>query len=386
MATGSRRKVARAAMFARLVAKALTVRLDRVAVALAAIVVGAAVVSALANLYFDVSIKMSEELRSYGANFYIGPAGGQSSDGLDQHAYEEVIASLPKEKLIGASPYLYGLVRLDRGEAVLAGVSFEGLARIAPYWQVSGSMIGVDFDDRNCMIGRRLATNLGVGVGDVVRIGDGSAQTQLRVKGIVETGKTEDEQVFVNLPLAQTILGRPGRIDVGMASLLARGPEADALAQDVNRAFPGLEARPIRKISESDGRILGKIEGLMALIAVIILAISTLCVNATLTAMVAERSREIGLQKALGASNRSVAVQFVVETAAIALIGGVVGLGLGLALAQVLSRAIFDAWMTVRPVVPPLTLGVSLLAAMTAAALPLRNAVAVVPARVLKGE
>ena len=276
-------------MFARLIVKALTVRIDRVAVALAAIVVGAAVVSALANLYFDVSIKMSEELRSYGANFYIGPAGGQSADGFDQRAYLSVIAGLPKDRLVGASPYLYGLVRLDRGEAVLAGVSFEGLSRIAPYWQVSGSMIGVDFDDRNCMIGRRLATNLGVGVGDIVRIGNGAAQTQLRVKGIVETGKTEDEQIFVNLPLAQTILGRPGRVDVGMASLLARGPEADALAQDVNRAFTGLEARPIRKISESDGLILGKIEGLMALIAVIILAISTLCVNATLTAMVAER-------------------------------------------------------------------------------------------------
>jgi putative ABC transport system permease protein len=219
-------------------------------------------------------------------------------------------------------------------------------------------MIGVDFDDRNCMVGRRLAANLGVNVGDLIQIGnrDGGKQTRLRVKGIVETGKAEDEQIFVNLALAQDILGMSGRIDVGMASILARGAEADAMAQRINASFTGIEARPIRKISESDGQILGKIEGLMALIAAIIVIISTLCVNATLTAMVAERSREIGLQKALGASDRAVAFQFMAETGLIALVGGLAGIAVGLALAQVLSQAIFDAWMTVRPVVVPLTL------------------------------
>jgi putative ABC transport system permease protein len=375
-------------MFARLLFKALTVRMSRVMVALMAIVVGAAVVSALANLYFDISIKMSEELRSYGANFYIGPAAGDNGHGIDRSVYDAVIAAIPKDRLVGASPYLYGLVRLDRGEAVLTGVSFEGVSRIAPYWRVTGGMIGVDFDNRNCMVGRRLAAYLGVNVGDLIQISDrgGSRQTRVRVKGIVETGKAEDEQIFVNLALAQDILGMAWRIDVGMASIVARGAEADALAQRLNASFAGIEAKPIRKISESDGQILGKIEGLMALIAAIILIISTLCVNAALTAMVAERSREIGLMTALGASDRSVAIQFMAETGMIALIGGVAGVAVGLALAQVLSQAIFDAWMTVRPVVVPLTLGASLAAAMTAAVLPLRSVVGVVPARVLRGE
>jgi putative ABC transport system permease protein len=124
----------------------------------------------------------------------------------------------------------------------------------------------------------------------------------------------------------------------------------------------------------------------MALVAAIILIISTLCVNATLTAMVAERTQEIGLQKALGASNRAIVAQFMSETAIIALAGVLLGMALGVALAQVLGQAIFNAWVTFRPVVLPLTVGVSLLAALTAAVLPLRGAVAVVPARVLRGE
>ena len=375
-------------MFARILFKALTMRTGRVAVALAAIMVGATVVSALTNLYFDISIKMSEELRTYGANFFIGPATQKRESGIDQAVYDAILERIPGDRLVGASPYLYGLVHLDRGDAVLAGVSFDGLRRIAPYWQVTGAWIGVDFDDRNCMIGSRLAAALGVKVGDFIQINnrDGATQTRVRVKGIVETGKGEDEQIFVNLPLAQTILGMDRRTDFAMLSIVARGGEADALARELNETFEGVEAKPIRKISESDGQILGKIDGLMALVAAIILIISTLCVNATLTAMVAERTQKIGLQKALGASNRAIVAQFMSETAIIALAGVLLGMALGVALAQVLGQAIFNAWVTFRPVVLPLTVGVSLLAALTAAVLPLRGAVAVVPARVLRGE
>ncbi|MGZ8389107.1 MAG: ABC transporter permease, partial [Rhodoplanes sp.] len=198
-------------------------RTGRVAVALAAIMVGATVVSALTNLYFDISIKMSEELRTYGANFFIGPATQKRESGIDQAVYDAILERIPGDRLVGASPYLYGLVHLDRGDAVLAGVSFDGLRRIAPYWQVTGAWIGVDFDDRNCMIGTRLAAALGVKVGDFIQINnrDGATQTRVRVKGIVETGKGEDEQIFVNLPLAQTILGMDRRTDFAMLSIVA---------------------------------------------------------------------------------------------------------------------------------------------------------------------
>lgn len=108
--------------------------------------------------------------------------------------------------------------------------------------------------------------------------------------------------------------------------------------------------------------------------------------NATLTAMVAECTREIGLQKALGASNRAIVAQFTAETGLIALAGVVLGMALGIGLAQLLGQAIFNTWVTFRPLVLPLTVGVSLMAALAAAVLPLRGAVAVVPARVLRGE
>ncbi|MFC0220004.1 ABC transporter permease [Pseudochelatococcus lubricantis] len=385
------RPVARLAMFAHLVWRSLLVRSGRLEIALGAIVIGAAIVSALTSLYFDISIKMSQELRAFGPNLIVSPreveADAPGRRGVDEAMLRAAVAAIPPEKLVGGSPYLYGLVRLDLGNAVLMGADLAALHAISPYWQVEGSWVSADFDDRNAMVGRRLAQSMELAPGSVVTIaGADGAQARVTVKGVMDTGENEDSQIVVNLGLAQRLLGMPGRADFAMVSVAAQGPEADAITAALTERFPELNARPIRKVSENDGQILKRIEGLMALVAAIILVITTLSVNATLTAMITERTPQIGLQKALGASNRDIVAQILAETAAICLAAVAIGLLLGFGLAQLLGQAVFGAWVTFRPVVVPLTLGVSLLAALLAAVLPVRGAVNVVPARVLRGE
>lgn len=383
--------VRRLATFALVVYRSLTLRGNRLRIALAAIVVGAATVSALTSLYFDISVKMSQELRAFGANIIISPqATGQpdrqAERGVDAGLLRQAIADMAGGKLVGGTPYLYGLVRLDLGSAVLVGAEFEGLKATSPYWQVEGGWVTADFDERNAMVGRRLAQSMDLRPGSTVTITGGSASAKVTVKGIVDTGENEDNQIFVNLALAQKLLGLPGRADLALASIAAQGPEADRMTAGVNERFPMLKARPIRKVSQADGQILEKIEVLMALVIAIILAITTVGVNATLTAMIAERTPQIGLQKALGAASRSVVIQILTETAIICLVAVTLGLVLGFGLAQLLGQAVFGAWVTFRPAVAPLTLGLSLAAALTAAVLPVRSVVNVVPARVLRRE
>ena len=375
-------------MFARLLWRSLTVRAGRVGVALGALAVGAAVVSALLCLYLDIKVKMAEELRAYGANFVVGAPMGGSERGVDQADLQRAVAAVPGERLVGASPVLYGVVRLDQGNAVIAGVDFPGLRRVSPYWQVAGGWIGVSFDERNAMIGRKLAETMEIRLGDTLNVlGEATGErAHLTVKGIIDTGDAEDEQMFVALPLAQRLLGLPGRADFALLSVTVEGAEADALASSIDAAAPGVEARPIRKISESDGVILDKIDGLMAVVAAFILVMTTLCVNATLTAMVAERAPEIGLEKALGAGHRAIVAQFVGETVAIGIVGTLIGLGLGFGLAQILGQAVFGGWVDFRAAVIPVALAASLLTALAAAVVPVRRAVRIAPARVLRGE
>lgn len=375
-------------MFMLILFKSLKVRKNRVAITFFSVMIGAAVITALSSVYFDISAKMSRELRTYGANFFIGPKVTSGNRAIDASTIEEAIRSVPQDKLMGVSPYLYGVVRLDLGNAVLAGVDFAGLKKLSPYWQVDGKWITVDFDSDSCMIGKTLAKNMELRLGDSVNVirPETGFQTRLLVKGIVETGQAEDEQVFVNLSLAGKILGQEGSVNHAMLSVVTEGMDIDGLARQLESRFDGIDAKPIRKVSYSEGRILDKIKGLMAIIAVIILSVTTLCAMTTLIAVVSERTREIGLMKAIGADDRGIVLQFLAETLIIGLAGVAAGLAVGFVLAQILGQAVFGSFITFRLAVLPMTLFPSILASLLAAALPVRMAVGIVPAQVLKDE
>lgn len=388
MAEDKRSKMTKKAMFLLIIFKSLKVRKNRVFITFFSIMIGAAIITALSSIYFDISAKMSRELRAYGANFFIGPAVSKGERTIDSRTIQEAIKMVPSDKLTGASPYVYGVVRLDLGNAVLAGVDFAGLRKLSPYWQVDGKWISVDFDDDSCMIGKSLAKNMELKIGDSVNVirNETGFQKSLVVKGIAETGQAEDEQIFVNLPLAEKILGMEGKANHAMLSIVTEGIDIDALAAGMQKRFPGLDAKPIRKVSHSEGKILDKIKGLMAIVAVIILTVTTLCVMTTLITVVSERTREIGLMKAIGADNREIVLQFLSETLIIGVAGVVAGLAAGFLLAQILGQAVFGSFITFRMVVLPMTLIPSILASLLAAALPVRMAVGIVPAQVLKDE
>lgn len=112
--------------------------------------------------------------------------------------------------------------------------------------------------------------------------------------------------------------------------------------------YPDLEIRPVRKVSASEGQVLDKIKGLMGLVSLVILALSSLCVNTTLMAIVGERAREFALQKALGASNGDIVRQILLETCIIALAAVVCGWLLGYLLAQLLGLTVFNAAISLR--------------------------------------
>jgi putative ABC transport system permease protein len=388
MAGGKKLKMSKTKMFLLILFKSLKIRRNRVAITFFSIMIGAAIITALSSVYFDISTKMSRELRAYGANFFIGPAVSSGSRTVDSQLIEEAVKMVPPEKLVGASPYIYGVVRLDLGNAVMAGVDFAGLKRLSPYWQIEGKWIVVDFDEDSCMIGKTLAKNMELKVGDSVNVirNETGFQKTLTIKGIAETGQAEDDRIFVNLSLAGKILGLEGKVNHAMLSIVTEGTNIDGLAAGMEGRFPEIDAKPIRKVSYSDGRILEKIKGLMAIIALIILTVTTLCVMTTLIAIVSERTREIGLMKAIGADDRSIVLQFLSETLIIGLAGVAAGLVAGFVLAQILGQAVFGSSISFRMAVLPITLIPSLIASLLAAAIPVRMAVGVVPAQVLKEE
>ena len=373
-------------MFWRLIFRALRLRLQRVFIIFTALTVGASIVTAMAAVYFDINTKMSQELRTFGANFYIGSADGGM---MNQAELNAILQTAPDGFITAASPYLYGVARSDLEKIVLMGVNFDAIRILAPYWQITGSAINVNFDDRNAMIGKTLAERLHVKVGDSLQLSKNAVEKHsFNIKGIVEAGDATDNMLIVNVEFAQNWLDKEGVVNNALLNVQNEqgANTVDKFAEKIMQQYPDLTARPIRKVSASEGQILEKIKGLMGLISLVILVLATLCVNTTLIAIVGERSKEFALQKSLGAKKFDIIRQISTEILIIAFCAIIIGLGLGYLLAQVLGITVFKSYIDMRLPVLPITIVLSLLVAFVAVIIPTRRALSINVANVLKGE
>lgn len=435
MGDNGRAHAARRRMFLRIALGALARNRGRLLIALLSVVIGAGTVSAMSNVFLDLNSKLSVELRKYGANIALVPV---DSSGFTEEQFQHALSEVSSGKLSGAAPYIFGVgdVRANAKSQrlVIAGTDPDAALSIAPYWQVDGEM---PKDSGEALLGVEAAKALGAGVGKtVVLLGPSGADhasppsktsseacvschadvaklharvpsalkpkvecsschrphpvagpgapVRVLVTGVLTTGGDEDGQVILPLAQAREVLSKPRVLDAAFLSVIGQGDETNSLARDISGKVAGIRAKPVKRVAESEDRVLLRLGSLFSLVIGVVLAASALCVGITMMAMVLQRRREVGLKKALGAEDRLIAAEFLGESAAFGLLGGAVGWAGGFALAQWIGHSIFGSPVALSLVTIPLTLAVSLLMTVTAAIVPVRVASGIDPAVVLK--
>ncbi len=245
--------------------------------------------------------------------------------------------------------------------------------------------------------------SLGLSPGDTVHVGRG-----LTVTGTVSTGGEEDGEIVVPLRLAQEIAGKPGAVSRILVSAVVT-PETEAyklfekkakvftgkeLENMICTPFPGnvardfgvalgADARVIRRVAETEGAVLKRIDRVVGLLALAAIAAACLSVLAAMTASVVDRRKEVGLLKALGATNGSVAALFLGEALLLAGAGSVAGYLIGLVSAKSMSAALFGSPVPGSGGVYLVTLATAVVIVALGVAWPLRRVVALQPRQVL---
>ncbi|MCL5959786.1 MAG: FtsX-like permease family protein [Chloroflexi bacterium] len=386
-------------MFARILLKSLKNRRSRVLVAILAVLLGASLVAALTSLSLDTGSKAGKELRAYGANITLTPKAAMAETGLggmefgdvkeERYLSERDLAVLQTgetgQDIVNYAPYLHGIVEAQGQRLVLAGVWFDRVQQISPWWKVTGQW-AVNNDPSATMIGVNAAARLKLQPGDKLSMRSGPNAKDLVVKGLVETGGQEDNQVFVPLVTAQSLLDKPGRVGAVQISAMVNRRPLENIASDIEKRIPGSAAKPVGQIAEAEATILDKIRLLMGLVAVLVLIAAGLAVGSTMTTSVLERTKEIGLMKSLGARKQRIAAIFLGEAAAVGLLGGVLGYGIGMVLAQLIGWTVFGSSVSPRWLAIPATLGIALAVALLASIIPVRRAVSIDPIFTLRGE
>ncbi len=417
-------------MFLRLVYQSFRRQQRRKLLAGVSIALGVTVATAMIAVATDIGDKINRELRSYGANISVTPQadtlevriGGVDLKPANDGAYlaekdlPEIKGIFWRNNIQGFAPFLPVPVTFANGtHADLVGTYFEkqlrygkedfttGVRKISPWWKVTGEWPKDNSND--VLIGSTLSNSLGVKAGDRIQVGDRS----LLVSGVLNTGGAEDHQIVAPMALAQAVLGRPGVVKSIQVSALTKpeddfarknpkalskadfdrwfcSPYAKSIAFQLQEAIPGARAVEIRQVSQNEGNVLSRIEGLMLLVTIAALLASALAVSAAMATAILERRSEVGLMKAMGAANSAIAGLFFTEAALLALIGGAIGFGIGALLARRIGLWIFSSQVAISPVLFPVVLTIAVIVTFAGSAASIRKAMRYEPVMVLRGE
>ena len=411
-------------LFLRMITASLVRRRSRMLVALLAIAVGATILSGLVTIYYDVPRQMGAEFRNYGANMILVSSG---EGDFNTAAMEESLSAFRSDQLVGAAPYRYETVRIHEQPIVAAGTDMEGAKATSPYWHINGEWPAAGGE---ILLGQKVADTLGLKVGDTLTVTyaddtetadaadtagpqptgvetaaeaepaeaaekETAAEEQgyvpdatldMTVAGTLETGGSEEGYVYISMEDLNGLTGESDKLDVVELSVSANSEELKQYSEIIGASVDGVTPRLVKRVTQSESTVLTKLQALVFLVTAVVLVLTMICVATTMTAAVTERRKEIGLRKALGASNRSIIGEFMGEGLLLGGVGGLVGAGLGFAFAQAVSMKVFSSSIAFRPLLLPITIIVSVLVAGCACLLPVKSATEVDPAVVLKGE
>jgi putative ABC transport system permease protein len=361
-------------MFLRMLMRAAVLRRGRAASALLAMVVAAAVATAMLNLYVDVQAKLRKEFRNYGANIVVVAKDGQA---LPADAFDKVEAALAGHGL--AVPFAYVVARTSDGQSVVvSGTDLDQVRKLDSWWSVTAW----PNTSHDALIGIRAAAVIPQGKG--FDLSFQQRDIHLNPAGILRTGASEDSRIYISLKDFESWTAvQPSTIEIASSGSLE---EVNALIQKLSGALPAAEVRPIRQIMEGEARVLGKTRATLAATAALIIATAALCVLSTLIGWVFDRRRDFAIMKALGASEGLIGGFFAAEAAALGAVGAIVGFGIGVGVAAWIGRVNFHAPVVPRFNVLPMVFVGSVAVALISAVLPIFLLRRVQPAMILRGE
>lgn len=402
MANSTTRHGSRKRMYLKMVSGSLIRRASRLIIAVLAIAIGATILSGLVTIYYDIPEQLGREFRSYGANLIILPRGESKITREVMNTLRDIIGS---NKIVGMAPYRYQTVKINEQPYIIAGTDLTQAEKNSPFWYIEGSWGQV-------MAGREIADTLNLRVGDSftvqgVKYGEqaeasrqdlSAEENQKRdlahqnfaekftVKGIVTTGGAEEGFIFADIDTLDELIGYTFRADVIECSIVADADELSALCSRIESEIPELQPRAVRRLTQSQDIVLGKLKALVLIVTVVVLIITMISVYTTMTAMVAERRKEIALKKALGAENKLVMSELLGEGVLLGFIGGALGVFLGFEFAQRVSLNVFGRAINFQWSLIPVTIAVFIAITVLASIIPVRKVMDIHPAIVLKGE
>jgi putative ABC transport system permease protein len=364
-------------------------RKKRMSYAALGVVIGTMTFVAVLTIALAAQDRINDQLEKYGANLTVLPAIssidmtlGDLSLGtvtvgenyIDQEKLPQIADGKIREALniqaegdiATIAPKLYLTTDIKGTSVMLVGIEPEEEQKIKPWWQVQeGEYLDSPME---VIVGATAADLLKLNVGDTITV-NGS---DLVVTGILgETGSNEDYQVFLPLQTLQQLFNKKGVISSIDIRALCNACPVEVIADSINQNITGVRAVAVRQIAHTEMGMLERINRFMYALAGITLIIGAFAVFNTMMASVNERTKDIGIMRAVGASRSQILRIFIYESLITGVAGGILGYGVGTLLAYVIGPLVFEnTAISFAPIFIPVSLAVATLIAVAATIYP----------------
>lgn len=329
------------------------------------IAIGIGTVVALLSLSGSIKEEIGSQLDRFGANIVVVPQsnslsldyGGVSVSGVSFDVHQltnedaKRILDIPyRNRLSFISPKLLSAVEVEGRQILLAGVDFDSELKLKRWWHISGQN---PEGKQDVLVGYEVARALSIiepAAGPTPQsVSHGGShqpsedQNQFirdrlqiagrdhRVAGVInETGGPDDHMIFGNLGHVQSLVNKPDQLSVIEVSALCKDCPIDDIVGQISERLPHAKVSAIQQSVRARTETVERLTRFSGVVSAVVLAIGALMIFTTMMGSVVERTKEIGVLRAIGFRKVHIVKGLMIEVLAVSLAGGIVGWAAGL--------------------------------------------------------
>lgn len=297
----------------------------------------------LVTLSAIMNADIAEKLDEFGANIVIAPKsedlslsyGGMAISGvsvdvqkLSESDMERIRMIKNRENIKIIAPKLLNAATVKNRNVLVVGVRFNDELQLKKWWRIIGN---TPSQPHEAIIGAEAKNILQLGLGQTLDING----TGFRVAAILEpTGSQDDGIIFIDLKEAQKLFGKPEQLSMIEIAALCYDCPIEEIVRQTSEQLPSAKVMAIRQTIESKMQAMHRFEHFSYGVSAVMLLVAALIVITNMTASVNERTREIGVFRAIGFRQTHVMKIILTEAFLTSFVAGVGGYFVGLVISK----------------------------------------------------
>jgi len=298
------------------------------------LLIGVATVVTLLSLTDALGRRAQNELENFGANIIITPRsdeltlnyGGVQLGGVNLVAKEIEQANLVKiddipnrRNVATIGPKVLGAVEIEGQRVMMMGIDPDAELKLKRWWSIAGRSIEKGHE---LVVGDSVAKRFNLNMGDILQV-NGHDYTVVGL--LARTGSQDDQLLIAPLSVAQVELDKQGQLSMVEIAALCHDCPVDDMVNQLQQVLPGTDVQAVQQVVKTRMHALDQFRLFAWGVAVTVVIIGALLVFVTMMGAISERTREIGIFRAIGYRRRHVLHMVLMEAAIVSTLSGALG-------------------------------------------------------------